>query len=50
MFHVLGLDIKYVEMTKEDLDLYNSYLQAKFSQNYDESDKIRQKLSEKGIM
>ena len=50
MFHVLGLDIKYVEMTKEDLNLYNNYLQAKASQNYDESDKIRQKLSEKGIM
>lgn len=50
MFHILGLDIKYVEMTKDDLDLYNNYLQAKASQNYDESDKIRQKLSEKGIM
>ena len=50
MFQVLGLDIKYVEMDEENKKLYQAYLDAKTMQNYDESDRIRKILIEKGIM
>ena len=50
MFHVLGLDIHYVEMNEEDKKLYSDYLQSKVEQNYEKSDEIRKILIEKGIM
>ena len=50
MFTVLGLDIKYVRMSKEDHKLYEEYLQSKAEQNYARSDEIRQVLMQKGIM
>ena len=50
MFHVLGLDIEYTKLSKEDKDLYNQYLQAKSMQDYVKSDELRQILSRKGIM
>ena len=50
MFHVLGLDIQYTKLSKEDKDLYNQYLQAKSMQDYAKSDELRQILSQKGIM
>jgi cysteinyl-tRNA synthetase len=50
MFTILGLDIKYVELGNEELDLYNSYLKAKEEKDYVKSDEIRQQLIAKGIM
>ena len=50
MFHVLGLDIQYTKLSKEDKELYNQYLQAKSMQDYAKSDELRQILSQKGIM
>ena len=50
MFYVLGLDIKYVKLEKDDLDLLNQYNQAKSDKNFAKSDEIRQILIEKGIM
>ncbi len=50
MFTILGLDIKYVELGNEELDLYNSYLKAKEEKDYAKSDEIRQQLIAKGIM
>lgn len=50
MFHVLGLDIKYVKMNEKNKKLYQDYLNAKTMQNYDESDRIRKQLIEQGIL
>ena len=50
MFYVLGLDIKYVKLEKDDLDLLNQYNQAKSEKNFAKSDEIRQILIDKGIM
>ena len=50
MFYVLGLDIKYVKLEKDDLNLLNQYNQAKSEKNFAKSDEIRQILIEKGIM
>ena len=50
MFYVLGLNIEYVKLRDEDLDLYNQYLAAKQEKNFAKSDEIRQILIQKGIM
>ena len=50
MFYVLGLDIKYVQMSEEDKALYQEYLKAKSEQDYAKSDDIRKILVDKGIM
>lgn len=50
MFMILGLDIKYVKLEKEDLGLYNAYLESKQNKDYTRSDEIRQQLIAKGIM
>ncbi len=50
MFYVLGLNITYIKLGADDLDLYKYYLQAKSEKNFAKSDEIRQKLIEKGIM
>ena len=50
MFSVLGLNIEYVKLGAEDLDLYNQYLMAKQEKNFAKSDEIRQILIGKGIM
>ena len=50
MFSVLGLNIEYVKLGAEDLDLYQQYLAAKQEKNFAKSDEIRQILIQKGIM
>ena len=50
MFHVLGLNITYVKMSDEDLDLYQQYLTSKAEKNFAKSDEIRQILISKELM
>ena len=50
MFHILGLNINRHIMDKEELDLYNQYIAFKKDKNFTESDKIREKLIEKGAL
>ena len=50
MFYVLGLDIKYVELTDEDKKLYSEYLQSKAEKDFAKSDEIRKQLIERKIM
>ena len=50
MFHVLGLNITYVKMSDEDLDLYQQYLTSKVEKNFAKSDEIRQILISKELM
>ena len=50
MFSVLGLNIEYVKLGADDLDLYQQYLAAKQEKNFAKSDEIRQILIQKGIM
>ena len=50
MFAILGLNITYVKMTEEDLDLYQQYMASKAEKDFQKSDEIRQILISKGIM
>ena len=50
MFNILGLNITYAKMTKEDYDLYDQYLASKAEKNFEKSDEIRKILMSKGIM
>ena len=50
MFYVLGLDISYVKMQQNDKNLYQNYLEFKNNKDFEQSDKIRNLLVEKGIM
>ena len=50
MFIVLGLDIPYVKMDENDKKLYQNYLNFKENKDFEQSDKIRNLLVEKGIM
>ena len=50
MFMVLGLDIPYAKMDENDKKLYQNYLNFKENKDFEQSDKIRNLLVEKGIM
>lgn len=50
MFEVLGLNIKYPLLNNELENLYNEYLSLKKDKRFEESDKIRNILIEKGIL
>ena len=50
MFNVLGLDICFVKLTKEDKDLYREYLLAKQNKDFAKSDEIRSLLIERHIL
>ncbi len=50
MFYCLGLDINYVKLTKEDMDLVNEYNLSKANKDFAKSDELRKVLIEKGIM
>ena len=50
MFYVLGLDIGYVKLDENDKKLYQNYLKSKENKDFEESDRIRNILLEKGIM
>ena len=50
MFEVLGLNISYPVLTPELEKLYNEYLSLKKDKRFEESDKIRDVLIEKGVL
>ena len=50
MFYVLGLDIGYVKLDENDRKLYQNYLKSKENKDFEESDRIRNILLERGIM
>ena len=50
MLMVLGLDIRYVEMSEEDKKTYQNYSISKKNKDFEQSDKYRKILSDKGIM
>ena len=50
MFEILGLEIPYVKMDEFDKKLYQNYEKSKENKDFEESDRIRKILSEKGIM
>ena len=50
MTSILGLDFQYKELTKEDKELYQSYLDAKANKDFELSDKIRAELIDKKIL
>lgn len=50
IFDVLGVTLSYTKLTNEDKALYISWNEAKANKNFEEADKIRQQLTEKGII
>ena len=50
MLKVLGLDIKFTVLSKEDKDLYKAYLDAKANKDFAKSDELRNTVIAKGIM
>ena len=50
MLYILGLDIKYTELTEDDKKLYNEYLEAKSNKDFAKSDEIRKELIERKIL
>jgi len=50
MLDVLGLDIKKVELSREDKDTYNKWNEAKSQKDFESADKYRAILTEKGIL
>lgn len=50
MLNILGLDIKEVKMSEEDMNLYSSWQEAKALKNFELADKYRNQLIERGIL
>jgi cysteinyl-tRNA synthetase len=50
IFDVLGVKLSYTKLTDENKVLYISWNEAKANKNFEEADKIRQELTEKGII
>ena len=50
MLELLGLKINYPELTKNDIQLYTQYLDAKENKDFAKSDIIRDELIERGIL
>ena len=50
MFYVLGLDIERRILSKDELEMYQQYLQFKKDKNFEQSDLLRNKLIELGIL
>ena len=50
MLYVLGLDIKYTELSEEDKKLYNEYMTAKQNKDFAKSDEIRNELIARKIL
>ena len=49
MLSILGLDINYVKMDENDKKMYQNYLISKENKDFEQSDKLRYELIEKGI-
>lgn len=50
MFMILGLDINFVTLTKEDIDLYKQYQEARSVKDFAKSDELRKILVDKKII
>ena len=50
MFLILGLDIPYVKMSEDDLNLYQKYVKSKENKDFATSDELRNELIKRGIM
>ena len=50
ILQILGIELKYQHLSDEDRELYNKWTMLKKEKNFDEADKIRQTLSERGII
>lgn len=50
MLYILGLSLEYKVLSKEDIKLYNEYLDAKNNKNFELSDSLRKVLIQKEIL
>ena len=47
---IFGVKLEYTKLTEENKDLYNKWNELKASKNFEEADKIRAILSERGVI
>ena len=50
MLDILGIEVKYPLLSKEDEEMYNKYIELKKAKLFEESDLLRNKLIERGIL
>lgn len=50
MLNILGIDIEEVKMSEDDLNIYQKWNDAKAIKDYENADKYRSQLIEKGIL
>ncbi len=50
MCDVMGFAFKGVQMSDEDIDIYNKWMALKKEKNFEEADKLRAQLIERGIL
>ena len=50
IFYLLGLDITYVTLSDEDKELLRQFDEARANKNFEESDRLRKILMDKGIL
>ena len=50
MLYILGIDIKKLEMSEEDINTYNLWNKAKQEKNFEKADEYRTILAAKGII
>lgn len=50
MLNILGIDIEEVKMSEDDLNIYRKWNDAKAIKDYENADKYRSQLIEKGIL
>lgn len=50
MLYILGIDVKKLEMSEEDIKTYNLWIEAKQEKNFEKADEYRTILAAKGII
>jgi cysteinyl-tRNA synthetase len=50
IMNVLGVELNYNKLNEENKDLYNKWNALKKEKNFEEADKIRAILTERGIL
>ena len=48
--NVLGILLPSINMTSEDIELYNEWMSAKANKDFEKADGLRATLTEKGIL
>jgi cysteinyl-tRNA synthetase len=50
MFSILGLKVSLKRLTKDDRNMYHAWKDARKNKDYETADRLREKLTERGIL